>query len=417
MDVLIKPSRLEGLVPAIGSKSDIHRLLILSALCDTETVIDGFSECADTVATARCLRALGAEVVISGREARVSPIKAANCGALLDCGESGSTLRFLLPVAAAVAEKSAFIGSGRLPERPIGELLGAMEKGGVEFSAPKLPFEICGRLKQGVYTLPGNVSSQYVSGLLMALSVTEGESEIVLTSPLESASYVRMTLSSLEIFGAKAAETENGYKVTGQKNLTSPKRILADGDWSNAAFFICSGALNGRMSVSGLNPKSVQGDKKVIDMLKAMGADVEVENGAVTVSKSALHGARIDLTDTPDLLPIMAVVAACADEETEFFGAKRLRLKESDRLQTVADMINSLGGKAEVLPDGLMVYPKKLTGGVVEGCNDHRIVMAAAIAAAVCENETKILGAEAVNKSYPTFFEDYRALGGVAKVL
>ncbi len=415
MDILIKPSCIEGAVPAIGSKSDIHRLLILSALCDTETVVDGFTESADTLATAECLRALGAGVEICGREAKVTPIKSANDGALLDCGESGSTLRFLLPVAAAVANKSRFTGSGRLPERPIGDLMIAMQSGGVEFSSPKLGFEISGKLKAGVYTLPGNVSSQYVSGLLMALAVTEGESEIVLSSPLESASYVKMTLSSLEIFGASAFETENGYKVVGAKHLTSLKRILADGDWSNAAFFICSGALNGKTSVSGLDPNSVQGDRKIVEMIKKMGASVSVANDEVSVFKSELCGTMIDLTDTPDLLPILAVAAAFADGKTEFCGAKRLRLKESDRLKTVADMINSLGGRAEVLPDGLMVYPQKLTGGVVDGCNDHRIVMAAAIAAAVCENETKILGAEAVNKSYPKFFDDYRALGGVAE--
>lgn len=412
MNLKIRPSRLEGLVPAIGSKSDIHRLLILSALCDTETVIEGVTECDDVLATASCLRSLGAQVDMIGREAKVTPFEKANCGVTLDCGESGSTLRFLLPVAAAVSENVSFVGSGRLPERPIGELVDAMKANGAQFSSDKLPLCVSGELKAGKYTLPGNVSSQYVSGLLMALAVTEGESEIVLTSPLESASYVKMTLSSLEIFGATAYETERGYKVIGKKKLCSPKRILADGDWSNASFFICSSAINGETTVSGLDMNSVQGDKKVLDMLKSFGASVKTQNGAVTVSRSELRGTKIDLTDTPDMLPIMAVVASQADGKTEFCGAKRLRLKESDRLQTVANMINSLGGAAEVLPDGLTVYPKKLSGGVVDGCNDHRIVMAAAIAAAVAQGETVILGAEAVNKSYPKFFEDYAALGG-----
>ncbi|MBQ8623287.1 MAG: 3-phosphoshikimate 1-carboxyvinyltransferase [Oscillospiraceae bacterium] len=417
MDIRIKPSKISGKVPAIGSKSDIHRLLILSALCNSETVIEGFTECADTLATASCLKALGAECEISGREVKVIPFKKRDSQKTLDCGESGSTLRFLLPVAAAVADKAKFVGSGRLPERPIGELMNAMKAGGVDFSADKLPFEISGRLKAGRYTLPGNVSSQYVSGLLMALSVTEGESEIVLTSPLESASYVKMTLASLDIFGGKAYETEFGYKIEGKKHLTSPKRVLADGDWSNAAFFIGSGVINKETTVTGLNESSVQGDKKVIKMLEMTGAEISCENGAVTSQKSELCGARIDLTDTPDLLPILAVVATQATGATEFYGAKRLRLKESDRLQTVADMITSLGGKAEVLPDGLMVYPATLTGGRVDGCNDHRIVMAAAIAAAVCKEETVILGAEAVNKSYPGFFEDYKILGGVAEAV
>lgn len=417
MNVRITPSVLKGAVSAIGSKSDIHRLLILSALCDTETVIEGFSECADTVATINCLRALGAGCEINGREVKVTPISEVCNGQTLDCGESGSTLRFLLPVAAAVAQSSQFIGSGRLPERPIGELMTAMKNSGVGFSFDKLPLTISGRLKAGKYTLPGNVSSQYVSGLLMALAVCEGESEIVLTSPLESASYVKMTLSTLEIFGARAYETENGYKVEGVKRLTSPKRVLADGDWSNAAFFIVSGAINEETTVLGLNPNSVQGDKKVIKMLESMGAKVSVENGCVSSQKSALCAKRIDLTDTPDLLPILAVAATQAAGATEFYGAKRLRLKESDRLLTVANMLSSLGGRADVLPDGLMVYPAALTGGVVDGCNDHRIVMAAAIAAAICKGETTVLGAEAVNKSYPKFFEDFKKLGGVFEVI
>ncbi len=412
MNLKLKPTKLLGEVSAIGSKSDIHRLLILSALSDTETFIEGVTESDDILATAGCLNSLGAQVEINGREAKVTPFKKANCGITLDCGESGSTFRFLLPVAAAVSEKVSFIGSGRLPMRPIGELVDAMKANGTHFSSDKLPLTVSGGLKAGIYTLPGNVSSQYISGLLMALSVTEGESEIVLSSPLESESYVKMTISSLELFGAKVIKTEAGYKVKSKRALTSPKRILADGDWSNASFFICAGAIGGNTAVSGLDQNSVQGDKKVIKMLKSFGASVSFENGTVRALKSKLSGTKIDLTDTPDMLPIMAVVASCAEGETEFFGAKRLRLKESDRLQTVANTINSLGGCAEVLPDGLMVYPKRLSGGEVDGCGDHRIVMAAAIASSICDGEVIIKGAEAVNKSYPKFFEDFKKLGG-----
>lgn len=415
MDIKVYPSKASGEVSAIGSKSDIHRLLILSALSDDVTIINGFSKCDDTLATIGCIKALGAECEIDGKRVKVTPIDETCNGAELDCCESGSTLRFMLPVAAAVADKASFKGSGRLPERPIGELLDAMESGGVKFSAPKLLFEISGRLRAGRYTLPGNISSQYISGLLMALSVTEGESEIALTSKLESASYVKMTLSTLRIFGVDVCETESGYKITGRKKLRSPKEITADGDWSNSAFFICLGALNGEVSVAGLNEDSVQGDKKVISILREMGAEVGFEGGVVTSQKSELKGARIDLTDTPDLLPILAVVASYASSKTEFYGAKRLKLKESDRLATVANMINNMGGKADITDDGIIVYPKALKGGVVDGCNDHRIVMSAAIAATVCEGEVTILGAQAVNKSYPEFFSDFAGLGGVAR--
>ncbi len=413
MDVRITPSVISGGVSAIGSKSDIHRLLILSAMCCEPTVIEGFSRCEDTLATVDCIRALGAECEISGKTARVTPPLSFCEKASFNCRESGSTLRFLLPVAAAVCKSAEFFGAGRLPERPIGELMRAMQEGGAEFSNEKIPFKVSGGLKAGRYRITGSVSSQYISGLLMALAVTPGESEIILTSPLESASYVKMTLASLALFGASVIETERGYKIYGSGRLTSPKRVVADGDWSNGAFFIVNGVINGKTEVSGLCKTSVQGDKKVTETLKAMGALVEAgSDGTVTSAKSELLGTRIDLTDTPDLLPILAVAATQCKSETEFCGAARLRLKESDRLKTVADMINALGGRAEILPDGLRVYPSELLGGRVDGCNDHRIVMAAAIAAGICKNETVILGAEAVNKSYPEFFEDYIKLGG-----
>lgn len=416
MDITIRPAVLGGSVRAIGSKSDIHRIMICAAMADSATVISGIVGSEDIHATASCLRALGVDVQIDGTKCTVIPGKYVE-NPSLDCGESGSTLRFMLPVTSALCGGGSFTGSGRLPNRPIGELVTAMRSGGVEFSAESLPLAITGKLRPGCYTLPGNVSSQYISGLLMALSVTLGESVVNLSSHLESSAYVDMTLDTLRIFGADITVRENSYKIIGRQKLTSPGNINADGDWSNSAFFLASAAISGEVTVTGLRSGSVQGDKQVAEILSDFGADVRWNGDAVTVSAGELHGCVIDLTNVPDLLPILAVVSAFAEGETHFVGAARLRLKESDRLKTVSEVLNSLGGAVTELPDGLIVTGGKLTGGTVDGANDHRIVMSAAIAAAHCTDEVKIVGAQAVNKSYPAFFQDFAQLGGQCNVI
>lgn len=401
MNVTLKPSKLSGSVSAIGSKSDIHRILICAALSDSDTdiILNGsmtterLSE--DIKATISCLLALGAKITTDG-SIHVSPIKATP-SASLDCRESGSTLRFMLPVAAAICASASFTGSGRLPSRPISDLLEAMKSGGVSFSAPALPFETSGKLCPGKYSLPGNVSSQYITGLLLALAALDGESEIILTSTLQSAAYIDITISSMKKFGVEVIKTSTGYKIPANSKYKSPGTVVADGDWSNAAFFLALENLGHSVLVKNLTNESPQGDKAICEELKA------IKNGNAVIS----------LKEIPDLLPIMAVAASFGPTVTEFVDGARLRIKESDRLTSVCNMINDLGGKAEEKDEGLLVYPVPLVGGQVDSVNDHRIVMAASIAASSCKNEVTILGAEAVNKSYPTFFDDYKMLGGV----
>lgn len=417
MNIKISPKILNGTLPIISSKSDVHRIMICAALSDAPTVIKNVSLCDDIKATAACIEELGAKVEFSKNTVIITPSEKAVISPVFNCNESGSTLRFLLPVCAAKCENTHFTGCGRLPKRPLSELVSAMQKNGVEFSDNKLPFNTSGKLKSGEYSLPGNVSSQYISGLLMALCVTEGESTIKLTSPLESASYVKMTLNTLKLFNASVYEIENGYKIIGKKHLTSPKEITAEGDWSNAAFFLVSAAISGEVTLTGLNSNSLQGDKKIIQALQKFNAHVTINGDAVTVSQGNLKATEIDLTDTPDMLPILAVLASFCEGESEFFGAKRLKLKESDRLLSVASMINSLGGKATVFDDGITVLGTALKGGRVNSENDHRIVMAAAVAACHTKDPVEITGSEAVNKSYPTFFEDFKALGGQFNVI
>ncbi len=431
MTVEITPHKLCGEVHAIASKSDVHRLLICAALADkpTEIILTG-SMGADTLsedirATMDCLVALGAETLVhstaDGKTViTINPIAAVPANPVLDCGESGSTLRFILPVAAALLKgdnKITITGRGRLPDRPIGELKNVLTQGGVSFSSPKLPFTISGEFIAGTYEIPGNISSQYITGLLLGLSaISKGKtttSKIIITSELQSAAYIDITTNAMAKFGVSAQRICEGGLIcfrietdSNEKTLTSPGTLTADGDWSNAAFFLALKNLGHDVSISQLNAESPQGDKAIVEMLELL-AKTPDGDGVRTIS----------LSEIPDLLPIMAVVAAFSSGETHFVNGERLRIKESDRLASVCELITKLGGKAEEQPAGLIIYPKPLTGGQIDSYNDHRIVMAAAIAAANCTSPVTITGAQAVNKSYPTFFEDYKRLGGTINVI
>ena len=387
MDYKVYPAHLRGSIAAIPSKSDVHRLLICAALSDAETEIFCPAVSEDILATVRCLASLGAEIQYKSGVFSVLPIKKVPENPTLDCGESGSTLRFMLPVAAAISDSTTFVGRGRLPARPIGELKSAMESHGARFSAERLPFTVSGRMSGGLFTLPGNVSSQYITGLLLALPLLGG-GEVRLTTPLQSASDVDMTRRAMAKFGVRV----DNLAASGA--YRSPGRVIAEGDWSNAAFFIIAGA-----EVTGLDPASPQGDRVIYDNMAKLD-----------------RGETVDLTDTPDMLPALAIYAAmhCGGE---FSGIERLRIKESDRILTVKSMINSLGGAARDLGERFSVESQPLTGGICECANDHRIAMAAAVGASFGTEPSVICGGECVNKSYPGFWDDFRLLGGRFDVL
>lgn len=412
MNVRITPAPLSGEIAAISSKSDAHRLLILAALSDGTTRIRLNQRSDDIDATVGCLRAMGAQIETGFNAIIVHGIRAFVKQPLLDCNESGSTLRFLLPVAAACCDSACFDGRGRLPERPIRELMRVMQPHGVCFSSDRLPFTISGRLNGGDYELPGNVSSQYLTGLLLALPMAEKSSTVTLTTKLESAAYINITLSALRRFGIRVSVESGVYSIPGGQSCVSPGELRADGDWSNAAFFLAAGALGRPVRITGLNMDSPQGDKKILDILRAFGADVSVAGDTVAVAPAKLSGAQIDVGETPDLLPVLAVLAANAEGETLLVNAARLRLKESDRLAAAARLVNDLGGDAQELPDGLVIHGGALFGGTVDSFHDHRIAMAAAIAAIRCKEAVTILDAGATAKSYPAFYEDYKKLGG-----
>lgn len=411
-DLRIYPSQLCGEVLAPPSKSAAHRALICASLADGVSHIFPLSASHDMQATIDVLCAMGAHISVSGDGANVRGA-APSFGkkVLLNCKESGSTLRFLLPVAAAFGLNATFCGEGRLPARPIGVLAAQLSAHGVQFSSECMPFTISGQLVSGRFELPGNVSSQFISGLLFALPLVAGDSEIVLTTPLESAGYVEMTLSALAQSGISIETTVSGYKIRGNQCYRAADRIV-EADYSNAAFWLCAGAIGGDICVRGLETDSAQGDRAIVALIQCFGGNITAQNGVIVSKKSHLIGCRIDAAPIPDLVPIIAVMAAFANGDTEIYNAVRLRIKESDRLATVSALLRGLGGHVDEYADRLVIHGGRLIGGVADGTNDHRIVMSAAIAAAFCEQPVSVIGAHAVEKSYPNFFDDFEQVGG-----
>lgn len=399
MKAIIRPSPLCGEVAAPASKSMAHRALICAALSDKPTEIECSTTSVDIEATAECLRQLGSKIEKTDTGFFVEPITDSTENAVLNCCESGSTLRFMLPVAASLGKVVSLDGTGRLPQRPIGELCNALSTHGCTTSSESLPLTVSGKLSAGDYVIDGSVSSQFISGLLLALPQTHAESTVTISGDIQSRPYIEMTLDALSDFGIKTEFKENQIKIFENNGYISPQKYTVEGDWSNGAFFICANAIDGNnVKCLNLTPSSRQGDKAVAEIAEKYGTDL-----------------RIDAGNIPDLVPILAVTACFFKAETVFFNAARLKIKESDRLLSTAKLINDLGGCAVATDDTLTVHGTgSLRGGTVDSFNDHRIVMAAAIAASQCENETVINGCEAVNKSFPTFFDEYRKLGGKA---
>lgn len=375
------PAALRGNVTAPPSKSDAQRLLIAAWLAgDIDRVQLNGAQSADIAACVRCLHALS------------------NPEPCLDCGDSGAVLRFLTPVAAALGG-ARMTGSHQLAARPMGALLHALAENGCRISGDCLPFSLSGALRGGVYALPGDVSSQFISGLLFALPLLGQDSQIRLTSPLRSAGYADMTRDVLQRFGVRSMRTENGFSVPGGQTYRLPAHELApEGDWSGAAVWLAVNALGGRIALRGLKDDSLQSDRCMAQLA------------------CALPG-TVDIADIPDLLPLLCVLAAFKPAGTRFTHAGRLRYKESDRLNGCARLICDLGGLAQAEEDALLVQPRPLTGGETDARGDHRMAMAAAAAACACPQGVLLRGAECVDKSYPAFWADYKRLGGQMHVL
>ncbi len=392
MDYTIHPRPLRGGLKIIPSKSQAHRLLICAAFADSPTDLICPEINQDIDATARCLNALGASIRRTDDGYCIHPCNTPSQKAVLNCGESGSTLRFLLPVASALGVETTYKMSGRLPQRPLSPLREEMERMGCRFSWTA-PDELLveGQLRPGDFFIDGGVSSQFITGLLFALSLLEGDSQIHITGKLESAPYVTMTRQALAQFGINTTD----FAIKGSQRFRSPGTVTVEGDWSNGAFFLAARHLGNDIQVMGLDRSSSQGDRAAEDILKAL----------------SVANATVSAADIPDLVPILSVFAA-ANYGAVFTDIRRLRLKESDRVASVLEMLHNLGGKAEATRDTLTVFGTGLFGGTVDSHNDHRIAMSAAITATVCTAPVTVLGGECVSKSYPQFWAEYARLGG-----
>ena len=412
MTLIITPSQLKGPVTPPPSKSQAHRLLIAAALAGGESVIHNVGHSQDIDATVRCLAELGAEFAWDGAQVTVTGMGANAMSPLrrmalprLDCGESGSTLRFLIPIALAVRGGGIFTGHGRLMERPQGPYFDIFREKGIFYEQKDGVLTVQGLLEPGEYCLPGNVSSQFFTGLLYALPLLEGPSSLIPTTPLESEDYIHMTLQAMARFGVDMPATLSlppQYHPQGKQTYT-PAKVTVEGDWSQGGFWYAAKFLGNPVEVKGLNPDSIQGDAVI---------DVQFEKMGLTLGR---FGLELDVSGCPDLVPPLAVMAALrAGETTHLVNAARLRLKESDRLRSVTAVLSALGADVEEGEDSLTIRGKeRLRGGVtVDSWGDHRIAMMAAIAATRCEAPITLTGAEAVRKSYPSFWEEYARLGG-----
>lgn len=404
MNIQIQPHKLMGTVKVPSSKSMAHRMLICAALSKGTSEISGISFSKDIEATLSVMQALGAEFSIREDTVKVTGITELPEKALADCCESGSTLRFLIPVAAALGIETTFTGQGRLPQRPITPYLREMSKKGISFHDYQntMPFTVSGRLQSGKFEIEGDISSQFVTGLLLALPLLHEDSEIFVTSPLESKPYADMTVDCMANCGVCVKAIPNGWHIFGNQHYHA-KNLTVEGDFSQAAFFYVANAIGNQIMLENIPEKSVQGDRKIVEFIEKM----------CYQKNQAKEKFLIDARDIPDLVPILSVLATFSDRPTIICNAQRLCIKESNRLETTAAMLNALGGKVRITPDGLEIFPAVLHGGTVDSAGDHRIAMCAAIAASGASAPVTILGAECVEKSYPAFFTDYQNLGGI----
>ena len=391
MDILIHPCTLQGEITVIPSKSQAHRLLICAAFADTPTKIICKDTNRDIDATADCLRALGADIVRTETGYSVFPAKTIPSTAVLNCCESGSTLRFMLPITGALGVDALFLMEGRLPQRPLSPLWEELERMGCRLSRPTENTIRCqGKLHPGNYSIDGGISSQFITGLLLALCLMEEESNLTITGKVESRPYIDLTRQVISLFHVDPDHP-------GMQKFQSPGAITVEGDWSNGAFFLAAKHLqfNDGLEIHGLRTDSVQGDRAA----------------SYLIPKLCQEPCTIDASDIPDLVPVLSITAA-ANHGAVFHNVQRLRIKESNRVASTIAMIEALGGRADATQDTLTVYGSGFIGGSVDACNDHRIAMSAAIASTVCKQDVVIFGAECVKKSYPRFWEEFSRLGG-----
>ncbi|MDR1616141.1 MAG: 3-phosphoshikimate 1-carboxyvinyltransferase [Syntrophomonadaceae bacterium] len=398
-----------GVISAPPSKSMSHRAVICAGAAAGESKIDNVAFSRDIEATISCMENLGCKITRAARSLTIKGGLKESRAQVLNCGESGTTLRLLMPITSQLRNEISFTGQGRLMRRPLAPYLQVLAQHGVLSSWSENTLTLKGNLQHGSYELPGDISSQYVSGLLLALPLLRGNSEIQLTTPLQSASYVGLTLDMMEKFGVPV--DNHGYEkfaITGGQAYR-PAETTIEGDYSQAAFFLVAGALGRECEVRGLNKKSRQGDRKIINILENSGALIETtpEGGLIVHGRNLLPQV-VDVSDIPDLVPPLAALFSFCEGTSRIINAARLRMKESDRLQAVTEALNSLGGRVRIEGDSLLINGvPALRGGEMESFNDHRIAMMGAVAAIRSESAVCVKNSNCVGKSYPEFWRDF----------
>ena len=421
-DLKLGNGRLRGNVKVPPSKSMAHRAIICASLSTGISKIENIDYSDDIIATIEAMKALGANIEKYEDHIKVYGIREHNLDdslKVIDCNESGSTLRFLIPISLLVKGKKKFIGRGNLGKRPLNTFYNIFDKDGIEYSYEEgvLNLEVEGELKGGEYHLEGNISSQFITGLLFTLPLLNTDSKLIITTEMESKGYIDLTLSALRDFGIEIIN--NDYKefiIKGNQEYKG-RDYRVEGDYSQAAFFLTADAIGNDVIIEDVLLDSAQGDKEVVDILERMGLEVKAEgNTLVTNINKPLVSTVIDGSQCPDIIPVLSVAAALSEGTTEIIKAGSLRIKECDRLKAVATELRKLGAKIEEKEDGLIIEGvSELKGGVeVWSWNDHRIAMTLAIAATRCNEPIILKDYKCVSKSYPSFFEDYRNLGGIA---
>ena len=418
MDVNVMPSVLGGDITVPPSKSAAHRAIIAASLACGTSIIHNVDLSSDIRATIGACENLGAKITMGGEghyhTLTIDGGPHIDSVAHIDCAESGSTLRFFIPIACALPGPKVFTGEGRLPHRPIDTYYDIFARDGIVYSRPddaNLPLTVSGTLCGGDYVLDGGVSSQYITGMLFALPLLDTDSSVTITGKYESKGYVDMTVGVLAGFGIDVDIEGNTYRIKGGQKY-APQRCTVEGDYSQAAFFLVGGAIAGDIRVGGLKPDALQPDSAVVDILRRMGADITRDGDALLVRKSRLHGASFDVSQCPDLVPPLAIAAAFADGDTHITGAARLRIKESDRIEAMRANLAALGIEVQTTDDSMTIRGGQLRTGTVDSFGDHRITMAFTVAALGSNAGLSIKGAQAIDKSYPGFFTDLKKIGG-----
>ncbi|MBU3182243.1 3-phosphoshikimate 1-carboxyvinyltransferase [Clostridium psychrophilum] len=419
--VIIRPGPLNGKVKIPPSKSLSHRAVIAAGLSNGECCIDNISMSEDIIATCDIMEKLGVNIkqlpnslnVCGKGKLRLAHDKTVSNE--LQCNESGSTLRFLIPISMLTGEKIIFNGKSKLVQRTLKPYYDIFDKQNIKYTTSNgnLPLIVEGSLKPGIFEIRGDVSSQFITGLIYSLPLLDGDSTVKISTKMESIGYIDLTLDVLSKFGVKIQNNNyREFKIKGNQHYNK-RNYRVEGDFSQAAFYLAAGVLGGEVECMDLNMESLQGDRVIVDIIKEMGGSITIKDGILKASKSDLKGTIIDASQCPDLVPIVAVLAALSEGTTEIINAGRVRIKESDRLKAMATELNKIGAEVIEREDSLLIHGKPcFNGGVVSSWNDHRIAMAMAIASIRCTQKLIIEDSGAVKKSYPSFYEDFKSLGG-----